>query len=145
MAVTDEELPGAKPAATETGASRWSRLNHIVGAVGHYTLLGLARVKRLLELTIFSSLTQRIIVLNLAGLAVLVEGILFLNQWRTGLIEARVQSLRVQGEIIAAAIAASAKRRGLTILEWVEEKETAAKSGRRGFSRMLRLLPTGGD
>ncbi|MBN9308934.1 stimulus-sensing domain-containing protein, partial [Devosia sp.] len=35
-------------------------------------------------------------------------GILFLNQWRTGLIEARVQSLRVQGEIIAAAIAASA-------------------------------------
>ena len=108
MAVTDEELPGVKPAATETGASRWSRLNHIVGAVGHYTLLGLARVKRLLELTIFSSLTQRIIVLNLAGLAVLVVGILFLNQWRTGLIEARVQSLRVQGEIIAAAIAASA-------------------------------------
>jgi two-component system sensor histidine kinase ChvG len=108
LAVTDEELPGAKPAATETGASRWSRLNHIVGAVGHYTLLGLARVKRLLELTIFSSLTQRIIVLNLAGLAVLVVGILFLNQWRTGLIEARVQSLRVQGEIIAAAIAASA-------------------------------------
>lgn len=108
MAVTDEELPGAKPAATETGASRWSRLNHIAGVVGHYTLLGLAQVKRLLELTIFSSLTQRIIVLNLAGLAVLVVGILFLNQWRTGLIEARVQSLRVQGEIIAAAIAASA-------------------------------------
>lgn len=31
-----------------------------------------------------------------------------LNQWRAGLIEARVQSLRVQGEIIAAAIGASA-------------------------------------
>ena len=46
--------------------------------------------------------------LNLAGLAVLVIGILYLNQWRAGLIDARVQILRVQGEIIAAAIAASA-------------------------------------
>ncbi|WP_421762515.1 stimulus-sensing domain-containing protein [Devosia sp.] len=67
-----------------------------------------AQIRRVLELTIFSSLARRIIVLNLAGLAVLVVGILFLNQWRTGLIEARVQSLRVQGEIMAAAIAASA-------------------------------------
>jgi len=108
LAVTDEELPGATPASTQTGKPRWSRLNHIAGALGHYTLLGLAQIKRLLELTIFSSLARRIIVLNLAGLAVLVVGILFLNQWRTGLIEARVQSLRVQGEIIAAAIAASA-------------------------------------
>ena len=47
-------------------------------------------------------------VLNLVALAVLVTGILYLNQWRAGLIDARVQSLRVQGEIIAAAIAASA-------------------------------------
>ena len=65
-------------------------------------------VQRFLAVTAFSSLARTIIVLNLAGLAVLVVGILYLNQWRTGLIEARVQSLRVQGEIIAAAIAASA-------------------------------------
>jgi two-component system sensor histidine kinase ChvG len=65
-------------------------------------------VRRFIDFTIFSSLTQRIIVLNLAGLLVLVVGILYLNQWRAGLIDARVQSLRVQGEIIAAAIAASA-------------------------------------
>ena len=64
--------------------------------------------RRFLDFTIFSSLTRRIIVLNLAGLLVLVVGILYLNQWRAGLIDARVQSLRVQGEIIAAAIAASA-------------------------------------
>lgn len=108
MAVTDEELPGSAPASTDTGPSRLSRLNQLAGAVGQYTLAGLAQIRRLLELTIFSSLARRIIVLNLAGLAVLVVGILFLNQWRTGLIEARVQSLRVQGEIIAAAIAASA-------------------------------------
>ena len=65
-------------------------------------------LRRFLDFTIFSSLTRRIIVLNLAGLLVLVVGILYLNQWRAGLIDARVQSLRVQGEIIAAAIAASA-------------------------------------
>ncbi|MHA6732078.1 stimulus-sensing domain-containing protein [Devosia sp. A369] len=65
-------------------------------------------VGRFLNFTIFSSLTQRIIVLNMAGLLVLVVGILYLNQWRAGLIDARVQSLRVQGEIIAAAVAASA-------------------------------------
>jgi two-component system, OmpR family, sensor histidine kinase ChvG len=108
LAVTDEDLPGSEPASTETGTPRMSRLNRWAAVVGHYTLLGLAQAKRLLELTIFSSLARRIIVLNLAGLAVLVFGILFLNQWRTGLIEARVQSLRVQGEIIAAAIAGSA-------------------------------------
>ncbi|WP_375450267.1 stimulus-sensing domain-containing protein [uncultured Devosia sp.] len=67
-----------------------------------------AAIGRFLDFTIFSSLTRRIIVLNLAGLLVLVVGILYLNQWRAGLIDARVQSLRVQGEIIAAAVAASA-------------------------------------
>jgi two-component system, OmpR family, sensor histidine kinase ChvG len=55
----------------------------------------------------FSSLTRRIVVLNVAGLFALVIGILYLSQFRAGLIEARIQSLLVQGEIIAAAIAAS--------------------------------------
>src|SRR5690606_14319640 len=65
-------------------------------------------VQRFFSRTLFSTLTRRIVALNLAGLLVLVVGILYLNQWRAGLIEARVQSLRVQGEIISAAIAASA-------------------------------------
>jgi two-component system, OmpR family, sensor histidine kinase ChvG len=56
----------------------------------------------------FSSLTRRIIFLNLTGLLALVIGILYLSQFRAGLIDARVQSLLVQGEIMAAAIAASA-------------------------------------
>jgi two-component system, OmpR family, sensor histidine kinase ChvG len=55
-----------------------------------------------------SSLTRRIVLLNLAGLFALVFSILYLSQFREGLIEARVQSLLVQGEIIAGAIAASA-------------------------------------
>src|SRR6516165_4861650 len=56
----------------------------------------------------FSSLTRRIIVIKMIGLVAFVAGILFLSQLREGLIDARVQSLVVQGEIIAGAIAASA-------------------------------------
>src|SRR3569623_3269931 len=56
----------------------------------------------------FSSLTLRIVSLNLAGLIVLVVGILYLSQFRAGLIDARAQSLLVQAEIISGAIAASA-------------------------------------
>ena len=55
-----------------------------------------------------SSLTRRIIVINLGGLVALLIGFLYLNQFREGLIDARVQSLQTQGEIIAAAVAASA-------------------------------------
>ena len=56
----------------------------------------------------FSSLSRRIVFINVAGLAAFVIGVLFLSQFRAGLIDARVQSLVVQGEIIASAIAASA-------------------------------------
>ena len=56
----------------------------------------------------FSSLTRRIVVLNLIGLAILVAGILYLNDLRAALIGAEVQSLQTQGEIISRAIAASA-------------------------------------
>jgi two-component system, OmpR family, sensor histidine kinase ChvG len=55
-----------------------------------------------------SPLTRRIVILNLGGLAALLIGFLYLNQFREGLIEAKVQSLQIQAEIIAAAIAASA-------------------------------------
>lgn len=65
-------------------------------------------LRRFLGHHIFSSLTRRILFLNLAALGVLVIGILYLNQFRDGLIDARVESLMTQGEIIAGAIAASA-------------------------------------
>src|SRR5690606_39632293 len=66
------------------------------------------RFGRFVGVHAFSSITRRIIVINLAGLVVLVSGILYLNQFRAGLIDARVQSLATQGEIIAGAIAGSA-------------------------------------
>jgi two-component system sensor histidine kinase ChvG len=68
----------------------------------------LSGFSRFVTLHIFTSLTRRIVVLNLAALIVLVSGILLLNQFRAGLIDARVSSLLIQGEIIAGAIAASA-------------------------------------
>jgi two-component system, OmpR family, sensor histidine kinase ChvG len=55
-----------------------------------------------------SSLTRRIVSLNIAGLAALAIGVLSISQFRAGLIDARIQSLKVQGEMIAGAIAASA-------------------------------------
>lgn len=61
-----------------------------------------------------SSLTRRIVVLNLVGLFALLFGFLYLNQFRQGLIQARVQSLLIQGEIIAGAIASSASASGDT-------------------------------
>jgi two-component system sensor histidine kinase ChvG len=68
----------------------------------------LRALRRLLEHHVFSSLTRRILFLNMAALGVLVVGILYLNQFRDGLIDARVESLMTQGEIIAGAIASSA-------------------------------------
>ncbi|MCO5147687.1 MAG: sensor histidine kinase [Aquamicrobium sp.] len=65
-------------------------------------------LRRFLAHYVFSSLTRRILVLNLAALCMTVVGILYINQFRDGLVQARIDSLRTQGEIIAGAIAASA-------------------------------------
>ncbi len=55
-----------------------------------------------------SSLTRRIVVLNVAGLLALSVGINYLSPFRARLIDARVQTLLQQGQIIAHAIADSA-------------------------------------
>jgi two-component system sensor histidine kinase ChvG len=68
----------------------------------------LRAVTRIFSARASSSLVRRIVVLNLAGLFALFLGFLYLNQFREGLIDARVQSMLTQGEIIAGAIAASA-------------------------------------
>jgi two-component system, OmpR family, sensor histidine kinase ChvG len=100
---TDLNRPDA-----ESGAAP----EHDAGAVD--TGAGASRIKRTGGLArgwfkrASSSLTRRIVLLNLAGLVALLFGFLYLNQFREGLIEARVQSLLTQGEIIAGAIASSA-------------------------------------
>src|SRR5215470_15670054 len=54
------------------------------------------------------SLQRRIILANTIGLAILLGGIFYLIQYHAWLIAAKRESLRAQGEIIAAAIAANA-------------------------------------
>jgi two-component system sensor histidine kinase ChvG len=51
-----------------------------------------------------SRLGRLIIALNLVGLLILIVGALVLNEFRRGLIEARTDSLRTQGELIAKVI-----------------------------------------
>ena len=63
----------------------------------------------------FSSLTRRIVIFNLAALLVLVFGILYLNQFRAGLTEARVTSLLTSAEIIAQTIAERASDGTLSV------------------------------
>ncbi|MDE2378003.1 sensor histidine kinase [Bradyrhizobium sp.] len=77
-------------------------------AKGWRPLSWLSRAGQFFFALSFSSLTRRIVSLNLAGLVALVASILYLSQFRAGLIDARAQSLLVQAEIIAGAIAASA-------------------------------------
>ena len=78
-------------------------------AQGWQRLLGwLRRAGQFLLALSFSSLTRRIVSLNLAGLIALVASILYLSQFRAGLIDARAQNLQEQAEIIAGAIAISA-------------------------------------
>ncbi len=54
------------------------------------------------------TLARRIFVSNLLGLVVLLGGMLWLSQHQAWLIAAKVESLKIQGEIIAAAIASNA-------------------------------------
>jgi two-component system sensor histidine kinase ChvG len=55
------------------------------------------------------SLLRRILVANFVGLVAMIGGILYFSENNTWLIEAKRESLKVQGEIIAAAIAGDAR------------------------------------
>ncbi|WP_374115042.1 stimulus-sensing domain-containing protein [Ancylobacter mangrovi] len=100
-AAEEEEAPYEDAEAPPADAPRKGRIARLLGAI--------RRLPNAVALKSFSSLTRRIVLLNLAGMCVLVSGILYLSEFRAGLIDARVQSLLVQGEIIAGAIAASAQ------------------------------------
>ena len=56
----------------------------------------------------FSTLARRIVLANLLGLVVLITGVIWLNSKQAWLITAKYESLKIQGEIIASAIASSA-------------------------------------
>jgi two-component system sensor histidine kinase ChvG len=64
-----------------------------------------------------SRLGRLIIVLNLAGLAILVGGALLLNELRQGLVDARLDSLRTEGQLIANVIDKAATEGDPPLLE----------------------------
>ncbi|MCZ7852013.1 MULTISPECIES: two-component system sensor histidine kinase ChvG [Agrobacterium] len=78
------------------------------GSERRHRIHPLTIIRRIFGNAVFSSLTRRILFFNVAATVVLVGGILYLNQFREGLIDARVESLLTQGEIIAGAVSASA-------------------------------------
>jgi two-component system sensor histidine kinase ChvG len=55
-----------------------------------------------------SPLTWRIVIINLVGLLVFIAGVLALNNFRAGLIDARLDALGTEGDIIAGALIESA-------------------------------------
>jgi two-component system sensor histidine kinase ChvG len=97
--------------------SRFSRPDWLRVPDGLHVPEWLRRTGQYLVSLTFSSLTRRILSLNLAGLIALLTGVLYLSQFRAGLIDAQAQSLLVQGEIIARAIAATgtSDSNGITI------------------------------
>jgi len=105
MAVDSDHADEAAASESQNGSER-SRLRRLGNKRIRRRLLN--QFGRIFGTYVLSSLTRRIIAINLVGLLALVIGILYLNQFRAGLIDARVQSLSTQGEIIAGAIAASA-------------------------------------
>lgn len=56
----------------------------------------------------FSSLTRRILAVNIVALGVLVGGVLYLDQFRDSLVIQRAEALQTQGEIIAGALGLAA-------------------------------------
>ena len=52
----------------------------------------------------FSSLTRRILAINVEALGIVVVGLLYLDDYRQGLIDAKAAALATQGKIIAAAL-----------------------------------------
>lgn len=117
---TDRSGPAGAGAGEEFRANLSSRAAGIWGSfkgigrhagdlarrIGLYQFLTHGPLIRLVAKT----LLRRIIFANMIGLVILLSGIFYLSQSHAWLIEAKRDSLRAQGEVIAAAIAANATR-----------------------------------
>jgi two-component system sensor histidine kinase ChvG len=113
MALDTERTPAAAGAwesirsgLARTGAllaSALERAPALGQAIGRWVLsLGLVRF-------VAGSLLRRIFAANLVGLIIMIGGIHYFSQYHAWLIDAKRESLTLQGELIAAAIAGDAK------------------------------------
>jgi two-component system sensor histidine kinase ChvG len=104
----DEAHAPAEAEAHSEADGRGEALPRVRGRALHRVGGWLRRALQFFTAQSSSSVTRRIVSLNVAGLLALSIGIIYLSQFRAGLIDARIQSLLVQSQIIAGAIAASA-------------------------------------
>ncbi len=90
--------------------SRYARgdLKDLGASVGAASTKAASRFSNIVSRFAPGSLTARIVIINVIGLIVLASGILYLNQFRQGLIDARVEAMMSQAQIIAGALASSA-------------------------------------
>jgi two-component system, OmpR family, sensor histidine kinase ChvG len=103
--IVDEALAGTRALAEQT-RGLWSHVWPWLAAGG-------TRVRRAISglpvVRWFSrSLARRIVFSNVIGLAILLGGYWYMNQYKDWLVDAKVDSLTAQGEIIAQAIASNA-------------------------------------
>ncbi len=128
--------------ATET--PRW-REAVSVRRPGRAVRLRLLRVVRQLSGHYrFNSIWRRIIVINIIGVAVLVSGIFYLNQYRWKFIEIRVENLTAQAEIIASAIAQMSKTNAEAAAETgqpADENKIIVQSGLSNPELSFRIDP----
>lgn len=92
----------------------WVAIVSGVNTIGHLGLRALRALGRWLRSTwvirfITTGLLRRILIANFAGVIIVVVGILYFAQYNSWLIDAKRESLKVQGEMIAAAIAGDAR------------------------------------
>ena len=88
--------------------------SRLLGDAG--TVLGRAFGRQPLVVWFSRSLTRLIVLSNLLGLVILLVGYLYMNQYKDWLVDAKVDSLTAQGEIIAQAIAGNATVDGQRIV-----------------------------
>ena len=103
-----ENTPEGSSRAADDATEPETAVDGDVGAPSEKRKNFVFRIFRRLRTNLFPSLTRRILFLNLAALAILLSSILYLNQFREGLIDAKIESLLTQGLIISGAISASA-------------------------------------
>ncbi len=113
MALETERTPAVAGAweSIRSGLARAGAL--LVSALERVPALGQAAGRWVLSLRpvrfIAGSLLRRIFVANLVGLVIMIGGIHYFSQYHAWLIDAKRESLTLQGELIAAAIAGDTK------------------------------------
>lgn len=84
---------------------------------------------------VFSSLSARILTINLFSLVFLVGGLLYLDQFRAGLIEARLEAMNTHGKLIAGALGEAALREVA-----IDGRVSSLTLNSRAVRRILRRL-----